>query len=50
MLPDTDHDALANNNEILELEKEILIEIPSYALDIIMEETASENKELEILE
>ena len=50
MLPDTDHDALANNNEILELEKEILIEIPSYALGIIMEETASENKELEILE
>ena len=39
-----------NNNRAAEDEKETLIDIYGYSLDIITEETLSENRELDILE
>ena len=38
-----------NNNQTVEDEKETLIDLPGYGLDIIMEETLSENRELDLL-
>ena len=39
-----------NNNQTVEDEKETLIDLPGYGLDIIMEETLLENRELDLLE